>query len=213
MLVSPKSWGAIAALTMLGLAVGAWWWSGASPTPPRTSVTAANLKFGGPFTLVDHTGKMVSERNFIGQYQLIFFGFTDCPAVCPTTLQTITLALVELGPLASEVRPIFISVDPQHDSPKVLADYISNFDRRIVALTGTPEQVAAAAKIFHVHYRRARDKDGNEQIEHTATIFLMARDGTYLGDIFPDVSPRKMAAIIRPYLEKLAKQSVTEDRR
>lgn len=173
------------------------WRSGEQDIARTPAISASKLSFGGRFTLVDHSGKIVTDRDYDGLYKLIFFGFTNCPAVCPTTLQTVTIALEELGPAADRVKPLFITIDPEHDTPKVMAEYVGNFDRRIVGLTGTPQQIAAAAKLYHVHYKKVRDKDGSEQIEHTATLYLMAPDGALLAHIPPEASPRKMADLIR----------------
>lgn len=199
----------LAAAAAIGLGGTAWWWwTARGPTPPSTTQTASNLKFGGPFTLVDHTGKTVTDRDFIGRHQLIFFGFTSCPAVCPTALQTVTLALEELGSLSDQLWPLFVSVDPQNDTPKVLADYLTHFDRRIIGLTGTPAQITIAAKAFHIVYKRVRDSDGSEQVEHTAVFYLMGPDGTFLTHIPPDTSPRKMASIIRSRLVRSSQPAV-----
>lgn len=169
--------------------------------------SAGSLTFGGPFTLVDHTGRTVTEKDFLGRYQLVFFGFTQCAAVCPTTLQTISLAMNELGELADSVQPLFISIDPERDTAELLAEYVSYFDKRIVGLTGTPSQVGVAAKAFHIYYRRVRDKDGSEQIDHTATMFFMGPDGKYLTFIHPDASPQKIAQVMKMKMENSTKMT------
>lgn len=193
----------MAAVALLTFAAAVFWWQASERSaPPSPVISASNLSFGGRFTLVDHTGKTVTDRDYDGRYRLVFFGFTNCPAVCPTTLQTVTLALNELGAAADRVQPLFITIDPEHDKPQVLAEYVSNFDRRIVGLTGTPQQIAAAAKLFHVYYKKVRDKDGSEQVEHTATLYFMAPDGTHLTQIPPEASPRKMAELIRMEIDK-----------
>jgi protein SCO1/2 len=179
----------------------AWWLPGDVPhSGPATS--AERLDFGGPFTLTDHSGRTVTERDFLGRHQLIFFGFTSCPAICPTVLQTVTVAMAELGADAERVRPLFVSVDPAHDTPHVMAAYVRHFDERIIGLTGSAEQIARIAKAYHVYYRRVRDQDGNEQIDHTAALFLMGTDGRYLTHIDPQASPRKMADLIRMRLAR-----------
>lgn len=192
--------GLVAVVGVVAAAV-AWWRSQATLQQSAPTEVAGRLTFGGPFTLLDHTGRSVTEKDFLGRYQLLFFGFTSCPAICPTTLQTVTVALSELGSDADRVQPMFITVDPANDTPQMMAAYVKHFDKRIVGLTGTPEQVASVAKAWHIHYRRVRDKDGSEQIEHTAALFLMGPDGKYLEHIPPDVSPQKMAQLIRTRLE------------
>lgn len=193
----------MAAIGLLAFAGAALWWQFAERSaPPGPAISASNLSFGGQFTLIDHSGKTVTDRDYDGLYRLVFFGFTNCPAVCPTTLQTVTIALAELGSAADRVQPLFITIDPEQDKPQVLAEYVSNFDRRIVGLTGTPQQIAAAAKAFHVYYKKVRDKDGSEQIEHTATLYFMAPDGAHLTHIPPEASPRKMAELIRAEIDR-----------
>lgn len=193
----------LAVMAMLGL------WMAQDSGSPSTPTTASNISFGGPFTLVDHSGKAVTDRDYDGFYKLIFFGFTNCPSVCPTTLQTVTLTLAELGPMSDRIKPLFISIDPEQDTPKLLSEYVSSFDPRIVGLTGTPQQVAAAAKAFHVYYRKVRDKDGGEQIEHTATLYFMAPDGSFLTHIPPEASPHKMADLIKLEISKRADTQAT----
>lgn len=198
---------AAAALTLM-FGVGLWLTLSVGPNPPP-ALTSSKLTFGGPFALTDHSGKAVTDRDYEGSYKLIFFGFTGCPAVCPTTLQTVTLALSDLGPLADRIKPLFISIDPDHDTPKILSEYVSSFDQRIIGLTGTPQQIAVTAKAFHVHYKKVRDKDGSEQIEHTATLFFMAPDGSFVAHIPPEASPRKMADLIKLEVLKRAETQTT----
>src|SRR5690349_7329011 len=101
---------------------------------------------GGPFTLVDHTGKQVTDRDFRGRIMLVFFGFTFCPDVCPSGLQVIAAALDKLGPQAQKITPILITIDPERDTPAQLAAYVKSFHPRLVGLTGTPEEIAAVVK-------------------------------------------------------------------
>lgn len=192
--------GSAAVIGAVAVAV-AWWRPEETLQQSPPTEVAGQLTFGGPFALLDHMGRPVTEKDFLGHHQLVFFGFTSCPAVCPTTLQTVTVALSELGSDADRIQPMFITIDPANDTPQMMAAYVKHFDKRIVGLTGTPEQVARAAKAWHIHYRRVRDKDGSEQIEHTAALFLMGPDGKYLGHIPPDVSPQKMAQLIRMRLD------------
>jgi protein SCO1/2 len=177
----------------------------ASTTPQRSApdpVAAASGKvaFGGPFTLVDHGGRPVTEQTFRGQYTLVFFGFTYCPDVCPTTLADVATVLERLGPLAERVQPLFITVDPERDSPSVLASYVQTFHPRIVGLTGTPEQVHAAAKAYKVYYRKVDDGRGGYLMEHTAVLFLADPEGRHL-EILPREMPlSKMAELVRRHL-------------
>ncbi|MGX5775418.1 SCO family protein [Methylorubrum zatmanii] len=133
---------------------------------------------GGPFTLVNQDGKTVSERDFAGKPYLMFFGFTHCPDVCPTTLQQISDVLAAMGPKADTLTVAFVTVDPERDTPETLKTYLSSFDPRIVGLTGSPEQVAAAVKTFRAYAKKVPGQGGDYTMEHTALVYLMnARNG------------------------------------
>ena len=133
---------------------------------------------GGPFTLVNQDGRTVSERDFAGRPYLVFFGFTHCPDVCPTTLQQISDVLAALGSKADALKVAFISVDPERDTPESLKTYLSSFDPRITGLTGSPEQVAAAVKTFRAYAKKVPSQGGDYTMEHTALVYLMnARNG------------------------------------
>ncbi len=112
---------------------------------------------GGPFSLVDASGKRVTDRDFRGKLMLVVFGYTHCPDVCPTELQNIAEVMDKLGPDADQVAPLFISVDPKRDTPDVLAAYIKNFNPRIVALTGDQAEVASAAKAYRSLFSKSRE--------------------------------------------------------
>jgi len=118
---------------------------------PNVTTTGKAL-IGGPFALVDQHGKKVTDRDFRGRYMLIFFGFTHCPDICPAELQVISASLDELGPKAEEVVPIFVTLDPERDTPEVMADYVKNFGSRFVGLTGSAEAIAEAAKAYRVAF-------------------------------------------------------------
>src|SRR6185312_12588134 len=121
--------------------------------PPSADVTTTGKALiGGPFTLVGKDGKPVTDQDFRGKYMLVFFGFTHCPDICPAELQMVAEALDRLGDKANEVIPIFISVDPERDTPEVLAAYVKSFGPKFVGLTGSPDQIAAATKAYRVSY-------------------------------------------------------------
>ncbi len=138
---------------------------------------------GGAFTMVDHTGKPVSDRDFVGKPSVYFFGFTHCPDVCPTSLYDISTLMEDLGPEADKLNVSFVTVDPERDTAQVMSDYISPFDSRIVGLTGTPEQVSDMTKAFRVFSRKVNLEDGGYTMDHTATIYLMDAEGTFAGTI------------------------------
>jgi protein SCO1/2 len=138
---------------------------------------------GGPFEMVDHTGKTVTEADFRGKPSVYFFGFTHCPDVCPTTLYEMSTYLEDLGEDADKLNVAFVTVDPERDTPEVMSDYITPFDDHIVGLSGTPDQVAAMTKAFRVYSRRVDQDDGEYTMDHTATIYLMDADGKFVGTI------------------------------
>jgi cytochrome oxidase Cu insertion factor (SCO1/SenC/PrrC family) len=137
---------------------------------------------GGPFVMVNHKGEAVTERTYLGKPMLLFFGFTYCPDVCPTELQVMAAALTELGKTGQDIQPIFVTVDPERDTPDVMAAYVSNFGDRFIGLTGTPTQVAEMAQVYKVFYAKVENKDDpkNYQMDHSAIIYLMGSDGKFL---------------------------------
>lgn len=164
---------------------------------------------GGPFTLVDHTGRAVTDRDFRGSFLLVFFGYTHCPDVCPATLAEVSATLKALDEDARHVRPLFITVDPERDTPGVLASYVRAFHPAIVGLTGTPEQIRAVTKAYKAHYAKVPLKsDGKHghplrySVDHSAFVYLMGPDGAFL-DVFRfGASPEKMAEKVRELLRK-----------
>ena len=170
---------------------------------PNVTTTGKAL-IGGPFTLVDQHGKTVTDRNFRGRYMLIFFGFTHCPDICPAELQVIAASLDELGPKAEEVVPIFVTLDPERDTPEVMADYVKNFGSRFVGLTGSPEAIAKAAKAYRVAFSKFENKDAvgddNYSIDHSAFVYLMGRDGEYITHFNYGAPAAKMTESLRRYL-------------
>ena len=136
---------------------------------------------GGPFTLVDQTGKSITDKDFRGKYMLIFFGYTYCPDVCPTELQVMMAALDTLGPRAAEVQPIFITIDPDRDTPEVMQSYVENFGPSLVGLTGTAEQIAQVAKAYRVYYAKSGNtKTQDYLMDHSSIIYLMGPDGHFV---------------------------------
>ena len=140
-----------------------------APTDPEVATTGTAL-IGGPFTLVGRDGKTVTDRAFRGKYMLVFFGFTHCPDICPAELQVMAAALDELGPKANEIIPIFITLDPERDTPPVVADYVMNFSPRFVGLTGSPEQIAEAAKAYRVTYSKFQEDGAQARATTASTI-------------------------------------------
>lgn len=148
----------------------------------RPVTTVGKAQVGGPFSLVDHTGKAVTDQDFRGRHMIVFFGFTHCPDVCPSGLQVIANALDQLGPRAEQVTPVLITVDPERDTPAQLAEYVKSFHPRLVGLTGTPEQVQAAAKAYRVYYKKVPDPKSAAEytVDHSSIIYLMDPKGEFV---------------------------------
>ena len=157
---------------------------------------------GGPFTLTDATGKPRSDSEFRGRLMIVYFGYTFCPDVCPADLMAITQALDALGPLADGVQPVFITIDPERDS-KVLGEYVAAFHHSLVGLTGSPEDIRKVANAYKAFYVKVPDERGGDySIDHTGVIYLMGRNGEYLGFMPPQTSPERLTEILRKYLGK-----------
>ena len=157
---------------------------------------------GGPFTLIDHTGKPRSDTDFRGKFMLVYFGFSYCPDVCPTDLQSIGLAIDRLGPGAGMVQPLFITVDPDRDTAEHLADYVPLFHPRMVGLTGTAAAIHKAADAYRVYYAKVSNEKGNDYtVDHSGFVYLMGTAGEYLGFFPPGTPPDRMADAIRPLVD------------
>ena len=158
---------------------------------------------GGPFELVDQTGTIRNERDFRGKLLLVYFGFTYCPDICPTDLQAIGLAMDGLGAEAENVQPLFITVDPERDTPEHLAEYVPMFHARLIGLTGSAEAVNKAAEAYRVYHARIDfEKTPHDYtVDHSAFVYLMDRDGKYLGFFPPGTSADRMVEMIRPHLD------------
>lgn len=157
---------------------------------------------GGPFTLTDQNGKRVTEKDFLGKYMLVFFGYTYCPDVCPTELQVMMAALDAMGPEADQVQPVFISIDPGRDTPEVLKAYVGNFGPRLIGLTGTPDEVATAAKAYRVYYAKAGNTPSATDylMDHSSIIYLMGPDGRFVKHMPYTTDAAKLAAVLKEAL-------------
>jgi cytochrome oxidase Cu insertion factor (SCO1/SenC/PrrC family) len=155
---------------------------------------------GGPFTLTDQTGKQRSDAEFHGKLMIVYFGYTYCPDVCPTDLMAITQALDALGPAAEGVQPVFITIDPDRDT-KVLADYVSAFHHSLIGLTGSPDEIRKVANAYKAFYVKVPDeRSGEYSIDHTGVIYLMGRNGEYLGFMPPQTNPDRLTEVLRKNL-------------
>lgn len=164
---------------------------------PTESITAPAI--GGSFHLVDEDGKRVSDADFRGKLMLVYFGYTYCPDVCPTTLQTMGQALDELGDGADKVAPLFITVDPDRDTPDHLKGYTEQFNPRILGLTGSTQEIADAARAYRVYYRKA-GSGFDYLMDHSSIVYLMDREGHYLTHFTADASADDIANAIAKYL-------------
>lgn len=147
---------------------------------PGPQPSASKVPIGGPFRLTSHEGKAFTDEDLKGKPFAVFFGFTHCPEVCPTTLYDLTQDLEALGKDADRMRVAFITVDPAQDTPELMKTYLASFDPRIVGLTGTEEEIAAVAKAYKVYYRKVPTESGYT-MDHTATILLMDSRGEFYG--------------------------------
>jgi protein SCO1 len=172
------AWSALGALALAAFLMSAGLLPGfknGSPAPMAAAI-------GGPFSLTSHTGQRVDSANLKGKPFTVFFGFTYCPDVCPTTLLDLTNLIRDLGPDADKMGYYFVTVDPERDTPPQLATYLASFDPRITGLVGTAEELANVAKAYRAIYKRVPTKDGYT-MDHTATMYLMDRDGRFSGTI------------------------------
>lgn len=190
------------------LAIGVVFWM--RPVAPTTVVDSGVMRvpegaaIGGPFELVDHNGRAVTQADFAGKFMLIFFGFTHCPDVCPTELQVMANAMDVLGSDGANVVPVFISVDPERDTPAQIKDYVAAFHPRLVGLTGTPDQIAAVAKAYKVYFAKQPSAGAPDeyQVDHTAFVYLMGPDGVLRSMFRSGASAEAIAAEIRTQLRR-----------
>jgi protein SCO1/2 len=163
---------------------------------PLASQTA---EIGGPFHLTDQDGRAVSDQDLKGKPALIFFGFTHCPDVCPTTLFDVSEVLRGLGPDANRVGAAFITVDPERDTSASMKDYLSSFDPHLRGLTGDPDAIKAVAKAYRVYYKKVPLEGGDYTMDHTAIVYLMSKDGHFIAPFNLKRRPEVAAADLRQY--------------
>ncbi len=160
-------------------------------------------QFGGPFMLTDHTGRRVGDATFRGRFLLVYFGFTRCADTCPVDLPIIGQALDVIGALAETVTALFITVDPGHDTPVVLAPYVAAFHPRLIGLTGSEAEIAAVARAYKVHRRKLTQShhgEGEYAVDHGSLTYLMDRNGRFLTLLPHNSGAARLAAVLRTYL-------------
>ena len=169
--------------------------TGRSPAP-----IAMPSAVGGPFNLVDQNSKPITDKDMSGHPFLVFFGFTHCPDVCPTTLFDVSEILRALGPDAKDVHALFITVDPERDTPAVMKDYLASFDPRIIGVTGDVDAITAAEKSYRVYAKKVPTDGGGYTMDHTAIVYLMNKDGRFVAPFNMKRRPEEAAAELKRYL-------------
>jgi len=169
--------------------------TGRSPAP--VALTSA---VGGPFSLSDQNGRPITDQDLKGRPFLVFFGFTNCPDVCPTALFEMSEILRALGPEADRINAVFITIDPERDTPAVIKDYLSSFDPHLVGLTGDPAAIAAVAKAYRVYSKKVPLDQGGYTMDHTAIVYLMDKSGRFVSPFSLKRTTDTAAADLRRYL-------------
>jgi protein SCO1/2 len=169
--------------------------SGRDPVP-----SAGAAAIGGPFSLVDQNGRTVTDKDLRGHPFLVFFGFTHCPDVCPTSLFEISEVLGKLGADAQKVSALFVTIDPERDTPAAMKDYLASFNPRLVGLTGDPAAIAAVAKEYRVYVKKVPLDHGDYTMDHTALVYLMDKEGRFVTPFNLKRTPEDAAADLRRYL-------------
>jgi protein SCO1/2 len=185
--------GAFAGSLVVGLVLMLWVMGGLKHATAPAAI-------GGPFQLTDQAGQPVTEKSMQGRPSLIFFGFTHCPDVCPTTLFEISEVLRVMGKDADSVNAYYISVDPDRDTAAAMKDYLSSFDPRLKGLTGNSEQIAKVLSEYRVYAKKVPLKDGDYTMDHTALIYLMDRDGKFVSPFNLNRKPEEAASDLKRYL-------------
>ncbi len=189
-------------VVLVAIAIGGrLWMMGNDASQPQ----ATQQTIGGPFTLVNGQGETVSDQQFRGKYMLVYFGYTFCPDVCPTALQVMAEALDQLPPeTAAKITPIFISIDPERDTPEHVGQYVTHFYPTLIGLTGSPEQVKAAAAAYRIYYAKVEEKGADPSaylMDHSAILYLMGPDGSFLSHFGHDTTADTMALRLKKLVQ------------
>ena len=182
-------------LGVLLLGAGATMWLGGT-TPMGPAI-------GGPFALTDTDSRRFTDKDLLGSYSLVYFGYTFCPDVCPTTLNQVAEALDRLGSKADRIRPVFITIDPRRDTPAVLKQYVAAFSPRLIGLTGSDAEIATVAREFRVYYapHRTGDGPGDYTMDHSSVLYLLGPDGRFIAPLRADDSAEQIAAALSKQLK------------
>lgn len=157
---------------------------------------------GGPFALTDHEGKHRTDADFRGKLLVLYFGYTNCPDICPADLTAISLALDRLGAAAEAVQPIFITLDPERDTAAHLAAYVKAFHPRLLGMTGSPDEIRSVATAYKTWYAKTGNGSEDYAVDHTAFVYLVGKDGQYLGFLPPSTSPERLSDVITQMLSR-----------
>jgi protein SCO1/2 len=193
------------ALSVLLLAAGGYAWVTRGVPDQRATLggmaVPPGVAIGGPFTLTDHTGRQVTDQTFRGRPMLVFFGFTHCPDICPTGLQAMAEVLDILGPGATRLAPLFITVDPVRDSPATLAPYVALFHERLVGLSGTEAEIAAVARAYRVYHARVQPPGASDYlVDHSSFTYLIGPDGSFRALFRHGTPPEEIARAVAALL-------------
>jgi len=189
-------------MRLLAVALAACLLSAAASAAPAEISELPKPSMTGHFSLETVDGRTVTDEDYRGKWMLVYFGYTFCPDVCPTVLNEVGLALNELGPLATKVQPIFITVDPARDKAPVLKKYLESFDNRIVGLRGDGEETEAAAKSFHVYYRARALENGQYTYDHSGYLYLIDDKGKFVELLTGDLPGHKIATELRKQISR-----------
>lgn len=195
-------------VSVASMAFGPFNMPGKNPATTARSATQAQGQtagiegLGGAWSLTDHHGKGVTDRDYTGRYRLMFFGFTYCPDVCPTELKRLTLVLEALGADAAAITPLFVTIDPERDSPQVLKEYLARFDERFIGLTGSVKQIEHMENIFKVYAARTSESDPDYSMNHSALVYFIGPDDKVLQLFHSGDSPEQMAEAIRSRIQQ-----------
>ena len=183
---------AIAGLLLAVLTIGAGGYMFLTGSPPGGATV------GGPFALIDGDGRKVTDETWRGKYLLVYFGYTFCPDVCPTTLSAVAEAIDRLGSAADRIQPLFITVDPKRDTPAAVKQYAAAFGSRVIGLTGSAAQIAAVAKAYRVYYAEHRTGTGPDDytMDHSSVLYLMGPDGRFIAPVRADQAGKDIAAAV-----------------
>ena len=170
--------------------------------PENKASSPKEFTIGSPFSLIDHRGMVITEQDFLGHPSALFFGFTHCPEVCPTTMSKLSILLDELGTKGDQIKVYFVTLDPDRDTPEVLMNYLSAFNERFIAITGNTNDVESLAKSWKVYWKRTETSDGGYTFDHTASVLLLNSQSNFVGTI----GWKEEATVALEKLKRLAKK-------